>query len=187
VRLGLALLRIITGGLFVGHGLQKLAGKFGGYGPEGTGQFFETLGLRPGKTHAIAAGAAEAGGGALLAAGAFTPLAGTLLTGTMATAISTVHAPKGPWNSDGGYEYNLVLMAVVFALTDAGPGAWSIDAARGRARWGAFWAIAQLAAGLAGSAGAMAYGRSRPAATAESAATPADEAAAATPAAATPA
>jgi putative oxidoreductase len=133
VRLGLALMRIIIGGLFVGHGLQKLAGKFGGYGPAGTGQFFETLGLRPGKTHALAAGAAETGGGALLAAGAFTPLAGTLLSGTMATAIRTVHAPKGPWNSDGGFEYNLVLMAAVFALTDAG--AWSIDAARGRARW----------------------------------------------------
>jgi putative oxidoreductase len=163
VRLGLALMRIVIGGLFVGHGLQKLAGKFGGYGPAGTGQFFETLGLRPGKTHALAAGAAETGGGALLAAGAFTPLAGTLLSGTMATAIRTVHAPKGPWNSDGGFEYNLVLMAAVFAVTDAGPGAWSIDAARGRARWGAGWALAQLAAGLAGSAAGIAYGRSRPA------------------------
>ena len=163
MRLGLALLRIIIGGLFVGHGLQKLAGKFGGHGPEATGQFFEGLGLRPGKTHAIAAGAAEAGGGALLAAGALTPVAGTLLTGTMATAIRTVHAPKGPWNSDGGYEYNLVLMAAVFALTDAGPGAWSIDAARGRQRWGAGWALAQLGAGLAGSAAGIAYGRSRPA------------------------
>jgi putative oxidoreductase len=162
VKLGLTLLRIITGGLFVGHGLQKLAGKFGGYGPAGTGQFFESLGLRPGKTHAIAAGAAETAGGALLAAGAFTPLGASLLTGTMATAVRTVHAPKGPWVTEGGYEYNLVLMAVAFAVTDAGPGAWSVDAARGRERWGTLWALAQLGAGLAGSAAAIAYGKSQP-------------------------
>jgi putative oxidoreductase len=162
MRLGLALLRLIVGGLFVGHGLQKLAGKFGGGGLEKTGQAFDSLGLRPGKLHATAAGVAEAGGGALLALGAATPIAATLLTGTMATAIRTVHAPKGPWATNGGYEYNLVLMAIVFAATDVGPGAWSVDAASGRERWGAGWALAQLAAGLIGSAGAVAYGRSRP-------------------------
>jgi putative oxidoreductase len=163
VKLGLALLRVIVGGLFIGHGLQKLAGKFGGYGPEGTGQFFESLGLRPGKTHAVAAGAAEAGGGALIALGAFTPLGAAMLTGTMVTAIKTVHASKGPWVSEGGYEYNLVLLAIVFAITDAGPGDWSVDGARGRPRWGPGWALAQLGAGAAGSAAAIAYGKSRPA------------------------
>jgi len=161
MKLGLPALRVILGGLFVGHGLQKLAGKFGGHGPEGTGQFFETLGLRPGKTHAIAAGAAEAGGGALIAAGAATPVAATLLSGTMITAIRTVHGPKGPWASEGGYEYNLVLLAAIFAITDAGPGPISIDGLSGRSRWGVLWALAQLAAGAAGSGAAIAYGRSR--------------------------
>jgi putative oxidoreductase len=51
--------------------------------------------------NALAAGAAETGGGALPAVGAFTPLAGTLLSGMMATAIRTVPAPNGPWNTDG--------------------------------------------------------------------------------------
>jgi putative oxidoreductase len=162
MKLGLALLRLIVGGLFVGHGMQKLAGKFGGHGLEGTAQAFESLGLRPGRTHAAAAGLAEAGGGALLAAGAATPVAATLLSATMITAIRTVHAPKGPWATDGGYEYNLVLLAIVFAVTDVGPGHWSVDAARGRARWGAPWALAQLGAGLLGSAAAVAYGKSRP-------------------------
>ena len=162
MRLGLALLRLIVGGLFVGHGLQKLAGKFGGYGLEGTAKGFESLGLRPGKVHAVTAGAAETGGGALLALGAATPVAATLLTGTMATAIRTVHGPKGPWVTDGGYEYNLVLMAIVFAITDVGPGAWSVDAASGHERWGARWALTQLAAGVAGSAGALVYARSQP-------------------------
>jgi putative oxidoreductase len=161
MKFGLTLLRAIVGGLFVGHGLQKLAGKFGGSGPEGTGESFEKLGMRPGKTQAIAAGASETAGGALLAAGALTPVAGTLLTATMATAIKTVHAPKGPWNSNGGYEYNLVLIALLFAVTDVGPGSWSVDAARGRERWGAGWALAQLGFGLAGSAAAIAYGQAQ--------------------------
>ena len=45
----ITLLRIILGALFVGHGTQKLFGWFGGHGPDGTGQFFENLGLRPGQ------------------------------------------------------------------------------------------------------------------------------------------
>jgi putative oxidoreductase len=163
MKLGLTLLRLIVGGLFVGHGMQKLTGAFGGHGLENTGQAFESLGLRPGKTHAVAAGVAEAGGGTLIAAGAATPLGATVLSATMATAIRTVHGSKGPWATDGGYEYNLVLMAIVFALTDVGPGNWSVDGARGRERWGAVWAVAQLGAGLLGSAGAIAYGKSQPA------------------------
>ena len=129
MKLGLWALRTVVGGLFVGHGMQKLAGKFGGHRPDATGQFFESLGLRPGKKHALAAGAAEAGGGARIAAGAFTPAASALLSATMITAMRTVHAPKGPWASEGGYEYNLVLLAAVFAITDAGPATPSIDAA----------------------------------------------------------
>jgi putative oxidoreductase len=163
MKLGLTLLRLIVGGLFVGHGMQKLTGAFGGNGLKKTGQAFESLGLRPGKTHALAAGVAEAGGGALIASGAATPIGATLLSATMATAIRTVHAPKGPWATNGGYEYNLVLMAIVFALTDVGPGYWSLDGARGHERWGTMWALAQLGAGLAGSAAAVAYGKSQPA------------------------
>lgn len=157
MKLGLALVRLIVGALFFGHGTQKLFGWFGGHGPDGTGQFFEgSLGLAPGKRNALTAGAAEAGGGALLAAGLFTPLAAATLTGAMATAIKTAHLDKGPWVSDGGYEYNLVLMAIVFAVTDTGPGGWSLDAAFGKERSGPGWAIAELLAGLGGSAAILA-------------------------------
>ena len=73
----------------------------------GTAGFFEgKLGLKPGKRHATAAGASEAIGGALLTLGALTPVAAGLITGTMITAIRKVHAPKGPWVTEGGYEYN---------------------------------------------------------------------------------
>ena len=127
--LGRLLLRGVVGPLFVGHGTQKLFGWFGGHGIEGTGGFFENLGLRPGKRHATAAGWAEAGGGALLTLGAFTPLASLLISSTMVTAIRKVHGPKGPWVTEGGYEYNLALIAAMAMITETGPGRPSVDAA----------------------------------------------------------
>ena len=39
--------RGVLGPLFVGHGAQKLFGSFGGHGLDGTGGFFESLGLIP--------------------------------------------------------------------------------------------------------------------------------------------
>ncbi len=151
MRIGLTVARLVVGGLFIGHGLQKLTGWFDGSGLEGSAGFFEQLGLRPGRQHAAAAGAAETGGGALLALGLLTPLGAMLTCGTMATAIRLVHAEKGPWNTNGGYEYNLVLMATAFAIVDAGPGAFSLDALSGHDRWGTAWALAALAGALAGS------------------------------------
>jgi putative oxidoreductase len=158
MKLGLALIRIVVGTLFAGHGLQKLTGRFGGHGITGTGEFFESLGLRPGKQHAIASGLGETAGGALLALGLFTPLGSALISGSMITAIRKVHAKNGVWASNGGFEYNLVLLGVVFAVTDVGPGVWSLDEALGITRRGPGWAIAELAAGAAGSSLAIAYG-----------------------------
>ena len=122
MKIGRLLLRLVVGGLFIGHGAQKLFGWFGGHGLEATAQGFEQLGLRPGRRNAIAAGGAEAGGGALLAAGLATPLAASVLIATMLTAIYRVHAKNGPWASNGGYEYNLVLIAAVLALAEARTG-----------------------------------------------------------------
>jgi putative oxidoreductase len=143
--------RVVIGGLFVGHGTQKLFGWFGGGGLEATSAGFHSMGLRPGRRNAIAAGAAEAGGGAALALGAAMPLAGAALIGTMITAIRTVHLKNGPWATNGGYEYNLVLIAAVAALVEVGPGCLSVDALRGSKRRGALWALAAIAAGAAGS------------------------------------
>jgi len=120
MRIGRLLLRLAVGGFFFGHGTQKLFGWFGGNGLDATATAFDAMGLRPGKANAIAAGAAEAGGGALLASGIGTPLAASVLTATMITAIETVHAKNGPWLTNGGYEYNVVLIAAVLALAEAG-------------------------------------------------------------------
>ncbi|HEV3000289.1 MAG TPA: DoxX family protein [Solirubrobacteraceae bacterium] len=134
---GSAAIRGVVGPLFVGHGTQKLFGWFGGHGRDGTAAFFESIGLRPGRRHATAAGVAETLGGALLTLGRLTPLASAALSGTMVTAIRKAHARNGPWATNGGYEYNLALLAALFAVTER--------------ESGAPWALAQLAAGAAGS------------------------------------
>jgi putative oxidoreductase len=149
--MGALILRSVVGGLFVGHGMQKLKGWFGGHGLDGTAGFFEMLGLRPGKRHATAAGLAEAGGGALLAAGALTPVASTVLSSTMITAIRKVHGEKGPWVTNGGYEYNLVLIAAATALVGSGPGAFSVDGALFPRLHGPALALLSLGAAAAGS------------------------------------
>ncbi len=163
MKIGRLLLRLVIGGYFVGHGTQKLFGWFGGHGLDGTGQFFESLGLRPGKRHALAAGASEAGGGALLALGAATPLASAALIGVMLTAIQRVHLKNGPFVSEGGYEYNLVLIAAALALAESGPGSPSVDSARGSKMHGPGWAALALALGALGAAGAHAAAGAAPA------------------------
>jgi putative oxidoreductase len=107
----------------------------------------------------MAAATAETAGGALLALGVLTPVAGTLITSTMVTAIRKVHAPNGVWNTDGGYEYNLALIAAVGALVECGPGSPSVDRALGIETSGSGWALASLAVGAAGSALAVETGR----------------------------
>ena len=149
--LGRAITRFVIGPLFVGHGTQKLFGWFEGHGMEGTAGFLESLGLRPGKRHATAAGVAETAGGALLTLGALTPLASTLISSVMLTAIRKVHLKNGPWSTNGGYEYNLALIATMAALTEVGPGRPSVDDALFPRLHGTGWAAAALAAAAAGS------------------------------------
>jgi putative oxidoreductase len=152
MNLGKLALRGVVGPLFVGHGTQKLFGWFGGHGLEGTAGFFESgLGLRPGKRHATAAGLAEALGGALVTLGAATPVAASMIIGAMTTAIRKVHASKGPWVTEGGFEYNAVLIAAMVALAEAGPGTPSVDTALFPKMKGTGWALLALAAGVAGS------------------------------------
>lgn len=164
MKIGRLLLRLVVGALFIGHGTQKLFGWFGGHGLDATSQMFEGMGMRPGRRNAIAAGAAEAGGGAAIALGLATPLGAASLISVMLTAINRVHFKNGPWITNGGYEYNIVLIAAALAITELGPGPLSIDAALGQERSGTGWAVAAAAAGAAGAAGAHVLAESQPAA-----------------------
>jgi putative oxidoreductase len=161
--LGRVVLRTVVGGYFVGHGTQKLFGWFGGHGLDATAGMFGQLGIRPAKPQAAAAGLAEAGGGAALVLGAATPLASAAIIATMITAIRKVHFRNGPWVTDQGYEYNLVLIAAAAALAEAGPGRPSVDALTGGDRTGPKWALIALALGALGSVSADAISSRFPA------------------------
>ena len=128
INIGLLIIRLVVGLLFVGHGAQKLLGWFGGYGLKGTGGWFESIGMKPGVTMALFAGLAELIGGILFALGLLTPLAGILIAGTMAMAIVKVHAPNGLWATANGYEFNLTLLAVAIGISLIGPGQYALDA-----------------------------------------------------------
>jgi putative oxidoreductase len=159
MKIGRLAARTVIGGLFIGHGTQKLFGWFGGPGLEGTEQMMGALEMRPTRPNALAAGVSETVGGALLVAGAATPLAASSLIGTMLTAIRKVHKPQGVWAAQGGWEYNAVLIASLVALIDSGPGELSVDAALGRDEWGPGWALGGLALGAAASTAAVAAGK----------------------------
>src|SRR3954467_9407121 len=160
---GRLLARTVIGGLFIGHGTQKLFGWFGGPGRAGTEAMMESIGMRPAKVHAVLAGTTETVGGSLLAAGLATPRASAALAGVMTTAIRKVHLPHGPWAANGGWEYNAVLIAAVTALAETGPGDLSLHLALGVERRGWQWAGAALATGVGTAALSMtAGGRGRP-------------------------
>ncbi|MDR7523806.1 MAG: DoxX family protein [Armatimonadota bacterium] len=106
--LGLLIIRVVAGALFVGHGLQKLAGWFGGHGLAGTGQWMASLGLRPGRTWAALAGTLETLGGVCFGLGLLSPLGALFISAVMVMAIVRVHWPKGLWVTNGGYEYPLM-------------------------------------------------------------------------------
>ena len=128
--LALLLVRLIGLG-FAAHGAQKLFGWFGGYGLEGTGGFFESLGFKPGKLFAAASGISELAGGLLLALGLLGPIGPMLIVSVMVVAILTVHAPKGFFAQNGGAELPLAYIAIAVAIALVGPGTYSLDAILG--------------------------------------------------------
>lgn len=123
----LTLLRILIGLLFVGHGAQKLFGWFGGPGLAGATQFTDSLGIRPARLWAVVNSLSEFIGGLFLILGFLTPVAAALIVGIMLTAIVKVHAANGLWNTGGGYEFNLLIIANAFLLGMSPPTPASVD------------------------------------------------------------
>jgi putative oxidoreductase len=127
---GLLLLRVVGGLTISAHGLQKLAGWFGGGGIRGTAGFFEKLGFRPPLLLATLAALGETGG-LLFALGFLTPLAALGIATVMFNAIAVVHWSKGFFNGNGGLEFPLSLATIAVAVAATGPGRFSLDRAIG--------------------------------------------------------
>ena len=134
---GLAVLRLVIGGIFVAHGAQKLFGVWGGGGLEGTAAFFGQIGLTPSMPLAAGVGVTEFAGGLLLVAGAFTVAVSAALALVMTVAIWAVHLQHGfflstPGAQGLGYEFNLALIGALVCLMLSGAGAVSVDEMRTR-------------------------------------------------------
>jgi len=125
---GLLLGRVVLGLLMAAHGSQKLFGWFGGYGIAGTGGFMESLGFKPGRFFAAAAGATEFVGGALIAAGLLGPLGPAMVISCMIVAIATVHWAGGVFAQNNGFELPLLYAVGAASIALIGYGAYSIDA-----------------------------------------------------------
>ncbi|MGW1533668.1 DoxX family membrane protein [Streptomyces aureus] len=124
--MGLLLLRLGVGSPLIAHGTQKLFGWFGGPGIESSSKFMEDHGYQPGKLSAVAAGVAEAGGGALLGLGLATPAGGAAVAAGMVGAAAVL-LPQGFFGYAGGYELNTVYGVAAAAVALTGPGTLSLD------------------------------------------------------------
>ena len=149
VSTGLLLGRLVLGLLMAAHGSQKLFGWLGGHGLDGTGGYFESLGFRPGRTFALAAGLAEFGGGLLIALGLLGPIGSALVVSVMIVAALTVHRDGGLFAMNNGIEVPLLYGAGAVALAFTGPGAYSLDALLGlEALWAPEVALTVIALGV---------------------------------------
>lgn len=119
----LSVVRIMTGLLLLQHGLMKFIGfpvAPQSYPPPMFSLFW-------------IGGVIEIVGGVLIVLGLFTRSAAFILSGQLAVAYFMFHAPKSFYPLANGGEAAVLFCVVFFYLIFAGPGAWSIDAQRGRA------------------------------------------------------
>jgi len=127
------ILRVTLGGVMLPHALQKTLGWFGGYGPAKTMAWFTTQLHMPVVVAATAILLEQLGALALIV-GLFTRLGALAIGAVMIGAVLTVHWPNGffmNWlgtQPGEGFEFHLLVLAMVAALAIEGGGRGSIDA-----------------------------------------------------------
>jgi putative oxidoreductase len=119
--IGLAILRLGAGILFMQHGAQKMFGVLGGFGGAGhAAPLVSQMGL---------AGVLEFGGGALIAVGLLTRPVAAVLVVEMIVAFAQAHLPRGGAPVQNGGELALLYGLIFVAIASLGPGPFSIDGA----------------------------------------------------------
>ena len=152
--LGLLFLRIGIGGVFFGHGMQKVFGLWGGPGIDGFARALEGSGFTQPVTLSWVTGLTELIGGAFVVLGVLTPLAAT---GLLAIMINTVIVNwgagifVGPGAAVNAVEYDLALGLAAAALVFTGPGRIALDNGRTWHRRPAPWGVLALVIGVAAS------------------------------------
>ena len=114
----LALLRIVTGLLFLEHATQKFFAFPAAFPMPG-----------PLPPMLVAAGVIELVAGILITLGLFTRLAAFIASGEMAIGYFMMHFPQGFWPAVNKGEAAILFCFVFLYLAAAGPGAWSLDGA----------------------------------------------------------
>lgn len=121
----LLILRVALGVIFTAHGWQK----FNEFTIAGTQASFAQMGVPAADVVAPVVAVLELAGGVALILGLFTRVVAALLALDMLGALFLVHAAAGIYVTNGGYELVLILAASAAALSLAGAGRFSIDAA----------------------------------------------------------
>lgn len=127
--LGIALVRIITGVIFIAHGYMK----FFVMGMPGTTGFFTQVGIPAAGVMAPLIATLEVAGGIALVLGLLTRLAALGLVIDMLGAIFFVRL-KGGFFAPNGAEFEILLFVACVALVIAGAGALSVDEGLARRR-----------------------------------------------------
>ena len=120
--LGLTILRVVVGIVFIVHGCQKLFV----FGLHGITQGFTQFGVPLPTLTAPVVTFVELLCGLALVLGLFTRFAAILLAIDMVGAIVFVHGKNG-FFLPTGYEYALMLLTVFVAIVVSGPGAYAVD------------------------------------------------------------
>ena len=127
----LAFQRLVLATVIGAHGVQKAFGWFGGFGYEGTMQFFTSLGVPAVLGFLVILGETLGALGLLL--GAATRIAAAGVTATMLGAMALVHWKYGFYMNWGGnqggegFELHLLALGLSLPLVALGGGAWSLD------------------------------------------------------------
>jgi putative oxidoreductase len=129
INIGLTLIRLVVGVIFIAHGGQKLFV----YGLDGVAGGFAQMGVPFASFMGPFIGFVEFFGGIALIVGLLTRLASFGLFATMLGAMILVHLPKG-FFAPAGIEFPLSLAGSALLLTITGAGAYSIDALIARRR-----------------------------------------------------